>query len=77
MKTTLNLNDEVLRRAKDCAARAGIALSQYVEDALRAKIAASQERPAYRLTLKPVQGSRPPNVDIMNREALYDVIDRR
>ena len=76
MKTTLNLNDEVLRRSKDFAARTGVTLTKYVEDALRAKIAASQKRPAYRLTLQTVRGTRPPNVDITDRDALYDVIDR-
>ena len=77
MKTTLNLNDEVLRRSKDCAARAGITLTRYVEDALRAKIAASQTRSAFRLTLTAVRGTRPPNVDITDRDALYDVLDRK
>ncbi len=76
MKTTLNLNDEVLRRSKDCAASAGVTLTRFVDDALRAKIAASQQRPAFRLTLRTVRGTRQPNVDITDRDALYDVIDR-
>ena len=36
MKTTLNLNDQVLRSAKGRAARDGITLTRFVEDALRA-----------------------------------------
>ena len=76
MKTTLNLNDEVLRRAKECAGRRGITLTRFVENALRSKIAASQTPTAFRLTLKTVRGTRPPNVDITDREALYDVLDR-
>ena len=52
MKTTLNLNDEVLRRSRESAAR-----------------------PPFRLALRTVQGTRPPNVDISDRNALYDVID--
>ena len=77
MKTTLNLNDQVLRQAKGRAARDGITLTRFVEDALRARLAASSrsKRP-FRLKLETVKGDRPPNVDICDREALYDVIDR-
>ena len=39
MKTTLNLNDQVLRQAKGRAARDGITLTRFVEDALRARLA--------------------------------------
>ena len=30
----------------------------------------------FRMRLKSVKGDRPPNVDISDRDALYDVIDR-
>ena len=76
MKTTLNLNDEVLRRSKEDAARQGITLTRFVEDALAVKLSGSGRRPPFRLTLKTVRGTRPPNVDISDCDALYDVIDR-
>lgn len=76
MKTTLNLNDEVLRRCKQSAARNGVTLTRFVEDALRAKLA-PQPNQRFRLRLLTVQGTRAPNVDITDRDALYDVIDRR
>ena len=76
MKTTLNLNDDVLRRAKACAAGSKITLTRFVEDALRAKLAAAGAKPAFRLELKTVRGIHAPNVDIADRDALYDVIDR-
>ena len=75
MKTTLNLNDEVLRRTKDSAARDGVTMTKFVEDALRAKLAKPRRKPIFKLVLKTVKGSRPPNVDISDRNALYDVID--
>ena len=77
-KTTLNLNDQVLRQAKGRAARDGITLTRFVEDALRARLAARRDgkRP-FRMRLKSVKGDQPPNVDISNRDALYDVIDRQ
>ena len=75
MKTTLNLNDDVLRRSKESAARQGITLTRFVEDALAVKLSDSGKKPQFRLALKTVQGTRPPNVDVSDRNALYDVID--
>lgn len=76
MKTTLNLNDEALWRCKQSAARDGATLTRFAEDALCAKLAPQPKR---RFRLKPltVQGTQAPNVDITDRDALYDVIDRR
>lgn len=77
MKTTLNLNDQVLRQAKQRAARDGITLSSLVEDALRARLAETgRQRPPFRLELETVTGDAAPNVDIDDRNALYAVIDR-
>ena len=77
MKTTLNLNDQVLRQAKQRAAHDGITLTRFVEDALRARLAGTGSRgPPFRLRLETVTGDAPPNVDIADRDALYDVLDR-
>ncbi|MYD92709.1 MAG: CopG family transcriptional regulator [Chloroflexi bacterium] len=77
MKTTLNLNDQVLRQAKQRAARDGITLTRFVEDALRARLAGTgRRRSPFRLQLETVTGDAPPNVDIDDQNALYAVIDR-
>lgn len=77
MKTTLNLNDQILRRAKTRAAHEGLSLTRFVEDALRAKLMdGSRKDAAFKLELRTVQGDAPPKVDISDREALYDVLDR-
>ncbi len=77
MKTTLSLNDQILRRAKTRAAREGISLTRFVEDALRTTLMDDGRKdPAFKLELKTVQGDAPPRVDISDREALYDVLDR-
>ena len=77
MKTTLNLNDQVLRQAKERAGRDGITLTRFVENAMRAKLMASPRKgPGFKLKITTVKGKRPPNVDISDREALYDVLDR-
>ncbi len=76
MKTTLNLNNHILRRAKSRAARDGITLTRFVEDALRASLTDPEPGHAFKLELKVVRGHAPPNVDISDRDALYDVLDR-
>ena len=77
MKTTLNLNEQVLRQAKGRAARDGITLTRFVEDALRARLSAGRDTKApFRLRLETVTGDGSPNVDIADRNALYEVIDR-
>jgi hypothetical protein len=75
MKTTLNLDDRVLKNAKEQAARDGITLTAFVEQALKASLLQETEKVSYRFRPKVVKGSRPPNVDVSERDALYDVID--
>ena len=76
MKTTLNLNDQVLRQAKGRAARERITLTRFVEDALRARLAGGRDPKApFRLRLETVTGDGPPNVDVCDRDALNDVMD--
>lgn len=77
MKTTINVNDQLLRQAKQRATNRGITLTRFIEDALRAKLMdEDRDSPAFELQLKTVRGHAPPNVDISDREALYDVLDR-
>ena len=77
MKTILNLDDQILRQAKGRAAEDGVTLTKFVEDALREKLMAGHHRrPAFKLRMRTVRGYAPPSVDISDRDALYDVIDR-
>lgn len=72
MKTTLNLDGELLRRAKQQAAERGTTLTAVVEDALRARLHAVAPRPRFRLEFPVVGGRRPPPVDPADRDALHD-----
>lgn len=76
MKTTLNLDDQLLMKAKKKALQEGLTLTRFVEDALRAKLLPAPKR-GQKFKFKPtiVEGNRQPNVDISNRDALYDIID--
>lgn len=75
MKTTLNINDQVLKNAKERAARDGVTLTALVEEAIKARLLQDTRRANYRFKPKTVTGKRPPNVDISDRDALYQVID--
>ncbi len=75
MKTTLNLDDQVLKNAKEEAARSGITLTAFVEQALKAQLLQKSESVSYRFRPKVIKGTKPPNVDISERDALYEVID--
>ena len=76
MNVTLNLDDEILRRAKARADDEGISLTRFAEDALRSKLLDGERQEPFKLDLVTVHGHAPPNVDISDRDALYEVLDR-
>ncbi len=76
VKTTLNIDERLLARAKALALREGKTLTAIVEESLRARLAPRHK------TGKPdefevptVKGTELPNVDIADREALFDLLD--
>jgi hypothetical protein len=73
MKTTLNIDDQVMREVKAEAARRGTTMSELVEGALRRML----EPEPYEPELPPLptfHGGRE-LVDVSDREALYRVFD--
>jgi hypothetical protein len=78
MKTTLNLDDRLLTRAKRLAASEGVTLTAFVEDALRVRVAARPRATReFRLKLPTVRGDRPPAVDVADRQTLLDLLNER
>lgn len=76
MKTTLNLDDRLLTRAKALAAAEGTTLTALVEDALRARVAPrAVGRARFRLRVPTVRGTVAPIVDVADRNALFDAFD--
>lgn len=75
MKTTLNLNDRLLRSAKKAAAERGVTLTSVVEDALRTSFAKPAKSSGYVFRWKTHKGTMAPGVDINSREKLYDFMD--
>ena len=76
LKTTLNVDDRLLRSAKKRAADEGRTLTSVVEDALRAFLSPRKERGGHRFRWVVVNDTGLPAVDIADRKALYDFMER-
>jgi hypothetical protein len=77
MKTTLDLPDELLIEAKKAAAEQRRPLRALVEEGLRMvlrKPEASRKRKQVRLIT--VKGGLPRNLDLSNREAMYEWLEK-
>lgn len=70
------MDEEVLRHAKLAATRSGCTLTQYIEDALRQRLAAAQQTPRMPAYEVPTfsSGVRP-GVDLDSNAALLDVME--
>ena len=77
MRTTLDLNEEVLRSAKQRAAREGTTLRAVVERALRSYLKGGDRKSGYRLRWRPERGRLRPGVRLDDRDALFDRMDGR
>jgi hypothetical protein len=78
MRTTLDLDDRLLRAAKRAAADEGRTLTSIVEDALRRRLETRPQRAKpYRLKVLTKKGRLLPGVDLADRDALYDRMDGR
>lgn len=75
MKTTLVIDDTVLKRLRREAARQGRTISELVEAALRQFLA--QRTPRGPLPDLPTFDSGGAHVDVANREALYQTMEPR
>jgi hypothetical protein len=77
MRTTLNLNDELLQAAREKAAREGTTLTALIEHALAAALTApAHPRKRFKLQWRPRKGRFIGGVDLADRDALYDFMER-
>jgi hypothetical protein len=78
MKTTLDMDDDLLAQAKKRAAARGMTLKAFVEEALRARmLPRSSKKRRFRMKLPVVEDTAPPAVDIADRDRLYDFMEGR
>ncbi len=78
MRTTLDLDDYVLREAKRRAAKEGKTLTRLVEEALRQRLAPpARGRKRFRLRLLTKKGRLIPGTNLADRDALYERMEGR
>jgi hypothetical protein len=79
MRTTLDLDDGLLRAAKKRAAEQGTTLTRVIEDALRQTLTRSGRAAGagFRLRLVTKRGRPRPGVDLDDRDALYERMEGR
>lgn len=75
-RTTLVLDDHLLRQIKKKAAEEGRTFQAVANDLLRRALAQSGRQP-YRLKLQGWKAELQPGVNIMDRDSLFDLMDRR
>jgi plasmid stability protein len=75
-RTTLTIDDQLLRALKKRAAEEGRTLQAVTNLLLRQAMAANSSE-SYELTLKGWKAAELPGVDILDRDALFDVMDGR
>jgi hypothetical protein len=78
MRTTLNLDDDLMRAVKELAAKSGRTLTSIVELALRELLHREKEpeRP-FRFEWTVLPGGAQPGVDLTDRDALIDRMEGR
>ncbi len=78
MRTTLDLDDHLLRRAKQLAAAEGKTLTRVVEEALRERVVrVRRSGKPFKLRLLTKKGQLIPGVNLADRDALYERMEGR
>lgn len=79
MRTTLDLDDKLMRELKKHAADTGQTLTRIVESALRDSVARRKQKTAtaFKLRWITVKGRLQPGVDVSDRTSLYDRMEGR
>ncbi len=75
MRTTVEINDELFRKAKKKAADEGVPFREVVESALRSYLTKKKGKSGYKLQWRPVKGRLLPGVDLEDRDSLFDIMD--
>jgi len=75
MKTTIDIDDTLLPRVKQRAANRGMTLKAYIEESLRSSLLMHQStEDNYVFDLPVVHGVRRPDIDVSDRDQLYDIM---
>lgn len=74
MRTTINVNEELLLAAKQRARERGVSLGAVIDDALRRELAERSLEPAPALPVFHGTGVMP-GVDLTSNRAIYELLD--
>jgi len=78
MRTTLNIDTDLMTRVREHAAATGRTITETVEEALRAAVAGDRPvRRKHTLRWTPVPGRMLPGIDLADRDTLYEAMERR
>lgn len=76
MRTTLDLDDQLMRKVRVLAAGTGRTITSIIELALRELLDQEKGSRPYRLQWVTVPGGPKPGVDLTDRDALIDLMER-
>jgi plasmid stability protein len=76
-RTTIKIDDDVLRRMKEKAAREQRSLQEIANCLLRQALAFREKPSGYKLRIAGWKAELQPGVDILDRGTLFDVMDGR
>jgi Ribbon-helix-helix protein, copG family len=78
MRTTINLDDHLLKDLKQLAAKTGKTMTSIIEDAIRQAIRPPKPVSRKRIRLTVVDGKGPrPGIDLDDSASLLDLMDSR
>lgn len=77
MRTTIEITDELFRKAKKKAASEGVALREVIETALRFYLSKPRKGGDYKLKWRTERGRILPGVHLDDRDALFDLMNER
>jgi Family of unknown function (DUF6364) len=77
MRTTLDLDDQLMKQAKMSAVEHGETLSRLIERALQKMLRQPRPKPAFRLELLTKKGIAAAGVDWDDRDSLYERMEGR
>jgi hypothetical protein len=76
-RTTIALDEGLLRKLKADAAARGVTLTDFVNDLLKQATADRTQKSQFKLHLEGWKAEKQPGVDILDRDKLFDLINGR
>lgn len=76
-RTTLAIDDDLLKQLKERAAREGRALQDVANDLLKQALVQQKPKKTMKLVLRGWKARERPGVDLLDRDKLFDLMDGR